>query len=301
VEQEELVLAPIRRLGWIAQVAALALLLSAPAAAGKKRPHAPRKPRPAEREDEVARERGMAKRRRAWWLLQRGAIPDGAYAEARRAFAELGVRARGGAGGVHDATPPWVELGPAPLAPPPQTPNSGPITGRMRAVVVHPTDPRTIYAGAAQGGVWKSSDGGASWKALTDGQPSPAVGAIALDPAAPETVYVGTGESTFGFFGAGVLKSTDGGQSWSRPAADQFAGAAIDRIVVAGGAIYLAATAGSAGRGSYCTSYYDKSKWMGLWRSADGGTSWTQLAGGPLFDLQVDASRVAGALLLDRR
>lgn len=110
-----------------------------------------------------------------------------------------------------------------------QLPNFGTCSGRVTSIGLDPTDPsgNTVYVGAAQGGVWKSTDGGSTWTPLLDHPVQPngtalpvadyslAVGAIAVDPSG--TVYVGTGEgngSVDSYYGAGILKSTDGGQTW---------------------------------------------------------------------------------------
>jgi hypothetical protein len=98
------------------------------------------------------------------------------------------------------------------------------INGRIRCLAIHPTDGNTLYAGAADGGVWKTVDGGQSWTQLTDDQDSLSIGALAIDPSAPNTVYAGTGEplrdsdiSDYGWAypGIGVLKSTDAGATWN--------------------------------------------------------------------------------------
>ncbi|MEZ4637737.1 MAG: hypothetical protein R2856_22735 [Caldilineaceae bacterium] len=89
----------------------------------------------------------------------------------------------------------------------------------MRALAIDPTDSNTVYLGSALGGVWKTTNGGDSWTPLTDDQASLASAAIVIDPADPNTIYVGTGEPTPGldnYYGAGILKSTDGGQTWAQ-------------------------------------------------------------------------------------
>ena len=73
------------------------------------------------------------------------------------------------------------------------TPNV--VAGRVNAVAIDPRDNNTVYMGAAEGGVWKTTNGGLNWTPLTDQQASLANGAIALDPANPDIVYVGTGEN----------------------------------------------------------------------------------------------------------
>jgi hypothetical protein len=93
----------------------------------------------------------------------------------------------------------------------------GPSQGRVTAVAVDPQNADTLYIGGAGGGVWKSIDGGKSWSAITDNQPSLAVGCIAIDPLKPQTIYVGTGEMNpiYSYYGVGILKSTDGGSTWT--------------------------------------------------------------------------------------
>jgi hypothetical protein len=83
------------------------------------------------------------------------------------------------------------------------------ISGRATAIAVDPTDSNTIYLGTAQGGVWRSTDGGSTWTSIFDAASSLAIGAIALAPSSPTTLYVGTGEGNFGcdnFFGVGLYR-----------------------------------------------------------------------------------------------
>jgi len=93
------------------------------------------------------------------------------------------------------------------------------IGGRMTDIAVDPTDVDLVYAGAAEGGVLRSRDGGLTWTPLFDDQPSLSVGAVALDPSNPSTVYVGTGEVNPGggsvaYGGAGIFRSLDQGDTW---------------------------------------------------------------------------------------
>src|SRR5258705_4267497 len=107
--------------------------------------------------------------------------------------------------------PNWTELGPRPV-PNGQTqqfPATAAVTGRATAVVVDPTNSNNVYLGTAQGGVWRSTNGGTTWAPIFDGAQSLAVGALALAPSSPTTLYVGTGEgnnSCDSFFGVGVYR-----------------------------------------------------------------------------------------------
>ncbi len=88
--------------------------------------------------------------------------------------------------------------------------------GRLNCVAVHPTDNNTIWVGAATGGIWKSTDGGNSWLPLTDDLKVLSVTALAVDPLDPNTIYMGTGDANGSQEpSVGVLKSTDGGVTWS--------------------------------------------------------------------------------------
>ena len=103
----------------------------------------------------------------------------------------------------------WTELGPAPIPNGQTNGTSVPVSGRVSAIAVHPSNPNIIYVGAAQGGVYRSLDGGASWTPLMDSALTLAIGAIAIDPINPSTVFVGTGEgnrSGDSFFGVGVYR-----------------------------------------------------------------------------------------------
>ncbi len=92
------------------------------------------------------------------------------------------------------------------------------IGGRLTSLAVHPGQPDVLWVGAAGGGVWKTEDGGATWKSLWHEQDSLNVGAVAVDPNAPEVVYAATGEadlSADSYPGVGVYRSTDGGATWT--------------------------------------------------------------------------------------
>src|SRR5439155_13477072 len=95
-------------------------------------------------------------------------------------------------------------------------PNRG---GRSIAVAGSAARPLEYYFGATGGGLWKSVDGGTSWRPATDGQiATSSVGAVGVAPSNPDVVYIGTGESDIrGNIapGDGVYKTTDGGKTWT--------------------------------------------------------------------------------------
>ncbi len=150
----------------------------------------------------------------------------------------------------------WTPIGPAPI------PNgSFPWSGRVISIAVHPANPNIVYVGAAQGGLYRSTDGGTNWTALMDSAQSLAIGAIAISPSDPETVYVGTGEHNFSldsFFGVGVYRISNAGTTANLTGplnktsanADIFTGRGISRIIVHptdANTIFVATTSGVAG------------------------------------------------------
>ncbi|MFN8492306.1 MAG: hypothetical protein U0350_32195 [Caldilineaceae bacterium] len=173
------------------------------------------------------------------------------------------------------ALPQWQSIGPAPMKNSHIGQQNTDTSGRVTALAVDLRDSNVVYLGAAQGGVWKTTNGGSSWTPLTDGQVSLAMGALALDPSNPDIVYAGTGEPTPGqdnYYGAGILKSTDGGQSWTRLGAEIFTGLAIAKIVVdpqQPNVIYIAASQSGVDGPAQPA--------RGILKSTDGGQTWAGL------------------------
>src|SRR5215471_18744865 len=92
-----------------------------------------------------------------------------------------------------------------------------PRSGYVSAPAGVPGDPTTYYAGMPEGGVWKTTNGGTTWRPIFDDARVASVGAVAVAPSAPATVYVGTGDRSGWSFtpGNGVYKSTDAGHTWT--------------------------------------------------------------------------------------
>ena len=115
----------------------------------------------------------------------------------------------------------WKQVGPAPLLVGNHQifQGTGPDSGEVVDIAIDPR-PGIIYIATGSGGVWKSTDDGVSWRPITDHLPAISIGAIALDPANPDIVYVGTGNLFDGSRGmpksAGLFKSPDGGRTWAR-------------------------------------------------------------------------------------
>ena len=162
----------------------------------------------------------------------------------------------------------WVQLGPTAI---PKARHAGGVrvlvTGRVTAIAIDPTNHQVIYIGTAQGGVWKTTDGGTHWQPCSDNEASLAIGALALDPGNSQIVYAGTGEGNFSgdsYYGAGVLRSANGGGSWTLLGGPTFTGSRFGRIAV---------TPGTPARVFAATS-------AGIYRSVNSGTNWTQLTSG---------------------
>jgi photosystem II stability/assembly factor-like uncharacterized protein len=136
----------------------------------------------------------------------------------------------------------WESVGPAPI-PNGQTSPSTAVSGRTISIAVHPTNPNTVYVGTANGGLYRTLDGGATWKAIFDSALSLAVGSVAISPSQPSTIYVGTGEpnsSCDSFFGVGVYRITNadttptvsGPFNMDGSAVDVMSGRSVSKIVV---------------------------------------------------------------------
>lgn len=243
-----------------------------------------------------------------WWHRQRAhperRIPHGAFERAHTKWSTLPLAAsrplaRKGVPAPpappDPAAPTWKHIGPAPLDTTVgslEVPNMSPAAGRASALAVHPTDVNTVYVGYSFGGLWRTKDAGKSWSALMDDQPALAIGAVAIDPASPETIYVGTGESAFyiGYTGQGIFRSPDGGQTWQKLGGSEFDGLSVGRLLLDDGDIYAAAVFGKLGRGEVCTDSEVDASGQGLYRSSDGGASWTLLRAGQIVDVEIDQS-----------
>ncbi len=145
--------------------------------------------------------------------------------------------------------------------------------GRVAAVSGVPGRPNEFYYGAVNGGVWKSVDAGRVWQPVFDDQPVASIGALAVAPSRPDTIYVGTGESTLRDstgYGNGVYKSTDAGKSWTHLGLEE--SQHIGKIAVDPrnpDHLFVAVIG----------KLYSASEQRGLFRSTDGGRSWRKVLG----------------------
>ena len=95
----------------------------------------------------------------------------------------------------------------------------GNVGGRIRSIVVHPNKPDTLFAGSVGGGIWKTTNGGASWTPVDDFMAVLSVSSLVINPANPSVMFAGTGEgygNADSLRGAGIFKSVDGGTTWTQ-------------------------------------------------------------------------------------
>ena len=147
------------------------------------------------------------------------------------------------------------------------------IQGRVTSIAVDQTNDNIAYIGAAEGGVFKTTDAGNSWTAMFDDQPSISIGAVAIDPSNPNVVYAGTGEVNPGggsvaYGGTGLYRSMDGGVSWNNIGLAE--SGAIGRIVIHPNnpdLIHVAVM------GHLWTGGPDR----GVYRTTDAGATWSRV------------------------
>jgi hypothetical protein len=153
---------------------------------------------------------------------------------------------------------------------------SATMSGRVAAIAgrVEPDGKVTLFVGAASGGIWKSLDGGTTFKPVFDKQGVQSIGALALDPSDPKVVWAGTGESwtrNSVSVGNGIWRSADGGETWASmglPESER-----VNRIVVhpSNGNIVYACVPGRL---------WSDSADRGLYKTIDGGKNWSLLLHG---------------------
>lgn len=205
------------------------------------------------------------------------------------------------------ATEGFTAIGPTPISNGQTFGNRDKVAGRVSSLAINPQQPNIVYLGAAQGGVWRSTDAGANWQPITDNAPTQAIGAIAIDPTDPKIIYAGTGEGNLSgdsFFGMGVLKSTDAGDTWVNLASQTFVGLSFNRLLVDPtnqNILYASVARGIAGGRSRNPLTGDP----GIYKSTDGGVSWVVVLkdGDPVFfdglDVEMDptnSSKLFGSI-----
>jgi photosystem II stability/assembly factor-like uncharacterized protein len=153
---------------------------------------------------------------------------------------------------------------------------SAAMSGRVAAIAaVHEGDRLTVYVGAASGGVWKSMNGGTTFKPVFDKQDVQSIGAIAIDPTDPKTVWAGTGESWMRnsvSIGDGIYKTTDGGENWTNVGLRN-----SERIAK----ILIDPTNPSTVYACVPGKLWSDSDDRGVYKTTDGGRTWSKILAGP--------------------
>ncbi len=186
--------------------------------------------------------------------------------------------------GLTTFTGAWSAIGPNPIvqglrSPDPAGLRFGAMAGRIGALAIRPSNGQFILGGA-QGGIWLYDPGTGHWSTNTDNLPSLAIGSLAIAPSNDAIVYAGTGEGALSgdsYFGNGILKSTDGGTSWSHVSGDYFIAVSVSRLVVDpnnANHLYAAVIRGRGGKQRTTPSLHSK---FGIWESKDGAATWTLL------------------------
>ena len=152
---------------------------------------------------------------------------------------------------------------------------SATMSGRVSALAAVKENGRlTVYIGAASGGVWKSVNGGTTFKPMFDKQPVQSIGAIAIDPQSSKTIWVGTGESwtrNSVSIGDGIYRSTDGGENWTNLGLKN--SEHISKILVdpKDSKVVYACVPGKL---------WSDSEDRGVYKTTDGGKTWNQILKG---------------------
>ncbi len=255
-------------------------------------------------ENPIADADGDHEKQRAEWFLHGRVVPGKSSAELRHRAYQAKMQARASHANSRPNTQPassssgWTPLGPVPLASDATGDgfqNYNQVSGRATAVAIDPADPtgNTLYIGGAQGGVWKSTSAATSiannvtWTAVTDDQATLSIGAIAIQPgnsdASQSVVLVGTGEadnSTDSYFGLGMLRSSDGGSTWTlvstaNSGAYSFSGLGATRMAFSTAQTNTVVAAMAATSEGETDGAVTSSTYRGLYTSTDAGQTWT--------------------------
>ncbi len=147
----------------------------------------------------------------------------------------------------------------------------GNVAGRVNTIAIHPQDDNILLAGFSAGGIFKTTDGGITWRPVADDHPELAIGHIVYSPHDPDLVYAGTGDPNipaYVFNGHGIYRSTDGGETW------HYLGLGDEGIV---SKIQIDPTNPDILYAAVMGNPYVRNNKRGVYKSTDGGHTWTQV------------------------
>lgn len=214
--------------------------------------------------------KGWKQFHRWYWFMEQRTWPSGQRIDPG-VFLEAAAEAQAARRRVQEQreVAQWEPLGPTSW----NSISYNPGNGRVNTVATDPTNDAVIYAGTPASGLWKSTNGGQGWTALFTDLPSMGVSGIAIHPTAPDTVYIATGDGDGSdTYSAGVLKSYDGGLTWNSTGLNW----------------NISQTRNTRAlrmhpwdpRRLFCAST------NGLYRTTNGGTTWSQALPGSFFDVE---------------
>jgi uncharacterized repeat protein (TIGR01451 family) len=174
---------------------------------------------------------------------------------------------------------PWASIGPNPIVTAARSDNAFyALSGRIGALAIRKNG--EFILGGAQGGIWTYDAGTGTWTPRTSDQDTQTIGALSVAPSNDSIIYAGTGEGALSgdsMYGNGILKSTDGGTTWSHVSGDYFVGVSISRVAVDptnANHLYVSVLRGRGGARRVTPPVHSR---FGIWESKDGGVSWTLL------------------------
>ncbi len=171
----------------------------------------------------------------------------------------------------------WIPVGPIDF-PPTYEPRSCYSMGRINCIAFHPKDSLIFWIGTPNGGIWKTNDYGKTWMPQSDYIATPCISHIAVDPKNPNIIYAATGDfdgSSSGINNQGVIKSTDGGESWeitSLVTEKAFSYSLLKKVIINPDNTDIIVAAGR----------------NGIWKSTDAGSTWLHVCDSMITDLEIN-------------
>ncbi len=228
----------------------------------------------------VEKGKGYKQFKRWEWYWEQRILPDGTFPSPSVTWDEWQEYVKMHPQSVNkmQSTANWTFKGPS------TTPGGYNGLGRTNCIAFHPTIANTFWVGTPAGGLWKTTNGGSTWTTNTDNLPVLGVSDIAIDPTNANIMYIATGDGDMGSLASltgspagdtksiGILKSTDGGATWNTTGMNwNVTSAKLIRRLVMNPVYPQELTAATSD---------------GLWRTLDGGTTWSQVQSGYFMDVE---------------